>query len=104
MATINSGALRSKLNAFLNSTEGRKRVAGSADVSGDIAAVESAFVQTMLGCASGASGVASDFHSCGGSISNGGGEIIACGTPKEISKCEKSFTGQFLKPILERGY
>lgn len=35
---------------------------------------------------------------------NGGGEIIACGTPEEISKCEKSFTGQFLKPILERGY
>ena len=35
---------------------------------------------------------------------SGGGEIIACGTPKEISKCEKSFTGQFLKPILERGY
>lgn len=35
---------------------------------------------------------------------SGGGEIIACGTPEEISKCEKSFTGQFLKPILERGY
>ena len=77
MATINSGVLRSKLNAFLNSAEGRKRVASSADVSADIAAVESAFVQTMLGCASGASGVASDFHSCGASISNGGGEIIA---------------------------
>lgn len=35
---------------------------------------------------------------------SGGGEIIACGTPEKISKCEKSFTGQFLKPILERGY
>ncbi len=35
---------------------------------------------------------------------SGGGEIIACGTPDEISKCEKSFTGHFLKPILERGY
>lgn len=35
---------------------------------------------------------------------SGGGEIIACGTPEEISKCEKSFTGLFLKPILERGY
>lgn len=34
----------------------------------------------------------------------GGGEIIACGTPEEISKCEKSFTGHFLKSILERGY
>lgn len=35
---------------------------------------------------------------------SGGGEIIACGTPEEISKCENSFTGHFLKPILERGY
>lgn len=35
---------------------------------------------------------------------SGGGEIIACGTPEEISKCEKSFTGHCLKPILERGY
>ena len=35
---------------------------------------------------------------------SGGGEIIACGTPEEISKCEKSFTGHFLKPLLERGY
>lgn len=35
---------------------------------------------------------------------SGGGEIIACGTPEEISKCEKSFTGHFLKSILERGY
>ncbi len=35
---------------------------------------------------------------------SGGGEIIACGTPEKISKCEKSFTGHFLKPILERGY
>ena len=77
MAIINSSALRSKLNAFLNSSEGKKRVAGSADVSGDIAAVESAFIGTMLGCASGASGVASDFHSCGASVSNSGEEIIA---------------------------
>lgn len=35
---------------------------------------------------------------------SGGGEIIACGTPEEISKCEKSFTGHFLKSLLERGY
>lgn len=35
---------------------------------------------------------------------SGGGEIIACGTPEEISKCEKSFTGHFLKSILECGY
>ena len=35
---------------------------------------------------------------------SGGGQIIACGSPEEISRCENSFTGQFLKPILERGY
>jgi len=35
---------------------------------------------------------------------SGGGQVVACGTPEEICKCEKSFTGQFLKPILERGY
>ena len=35
---------------------------------------------------------------------SGGGQIIACGTPEEISRCENSFTGQFLKTILERGY
>lgn len=32
---------------------------------------------------------------------SGGGEIIATGTPEEITKCERSFTGQFLKPILK---
>ncbi len=32
---------------------------------------------------------------------NGGGEIIAQGTPEEIVKNEKSFTGAFLKPVLE---
>jgi len=30
----------------------------------------------------------------------GGGEVIATGTPEEIVKEEKSFTGQFLKPML----
>lgn len=30
-----------------------------------------------------------------------GGEIVACGTPEEVSKCEKSYTGQFLKDILK---
>jgi excinuclease ABC subunit A len=33
-----------------------------------------------------------------------GGEIIACGTPEEIAKNEKSYTGAFLNKILERGY
>ena len=31
-----------------------------------------------------------------------GGQIIAQGTPKEVSKCKNSYTGQYLKPILER--
>lgn len=32
---------------------------------------------------------------------DGGGEIIATGTPEEIVKCEKSYTGKFLKSKLE---
>lgn len=35
---------------------------------------------------------------------NGGGQVICTGTPEEVSECENSFTGQFLKPILKRGY
>lgn len=31
---------------------------------------------------------------------SGGGEIIATGTPEDICKVKKSFTGQYLKPIL----
>lgn len=31
---------------------------------------------------------------------NGGGEIIATGTPEEVVKINSSYTGQFLKPIL----
>ena len=33
---------------------------------------------------------------------NKGGEIIAMGTPEEVSKVEKSYTGQFLKRVLKR--
>ena len=33
---------------------------------------------------------------------NMGGEIVACGTPEEVSKVENSYTGQFLKEILEK--
>ena len=33
---------------------------------------------------------------------NMGGEVVACGTPEEVSKVEKSYTGQFLKEILEK--
>ena len=29
-----------------------------------------------------------------------GGTVVACGTPEEIAKCEKSYTGQFLKKML----
>ena len=34
---------------------------------------------------------------------NRGGTIVAKGTPEEIAKVEKSYTGQFLKPLLEEG-
>jgi len=30
---------------------------------------------------------------------SGGGEVIAKGTPKEVSKVKKSYTGQYLKPL-----
>lgn len=33
---------------------------------------------------------------------NGGGEIIAEGTPEEVAKSKKSYTGQYLKPLLEK--
>jgi len=33
---------------------------------------------------------------------DGGGEIVATGTPEEIVKEKRSYTGQFLKPVLER--
>jgi excinuclease ABC subunit A len=33
---------------------------------------------------------------------NGGGQILATGTPKVIAKTAKSHTGQFLKPLLAR--
>ena len=31
---------------------------------------------------------------------NGGGTIVATGTPEQVAKNEKSYTGQFLKTIL----
>ena len=31
---------------------------------------------------------------------NAGGEIVACGTPEEVAKCKKSYTGKYLKPLL----
>jgi excinuclease ABC subunit A len=33
---------------------------------------------------------------------DGGGEIVAAGTPEDIAKVKRSYTAQFLKPVLER--
>ncbi len=33
---------------------------------------------------------------------NGGGKIVAAGTPEELVKCKKSYTGKYLKPMLEK--
>ena len=33
---------------------------------------------------------------------DGGGEIVASGPPEEVVKVKRSYTGQFLKPVLER--
>ncbi|MCB1436188.1 MAG: excinuclease ABC subunit UvrA [Rhodobiaceae bacterium] len=33
---------------------------------------------------------------------DGGGEIVACGTPENVIAEPRSYTGQFLKPVLER--
>ena len=31
-----------------------------------------------------------------------GGTIVAEGTPEEVAKCKKSYTGRYLKPLLEK--
>ena len=33
---------------------------------------------------------------------HGGGEVVATGTPEEIATVEKSYTGQYIAPVLER--
>ena len=33
---------------------------------------------------------------------DGGGEIVATGTPEDIVKVKRSYTGQFLAPVLAR--
>ena len=33
---------------------------------------------------------------------DGGGEIVASGTPEEVVKEKRSYTGAFLKPVLAR--
>jgi excinuclease ABC subunit A len=32
---------------------------------------------------------------------NGGGTVVKCGTPEEIAKCKKSYTGMYLKKMLK---
>jgi excinuclease ABC subunit A len=31
-----------------------------------------------------------------------GGRVVGCGTPEEIAKLKTSFTGQFLKKVLQK--
>ena len=31
-----------------------------------------------------------------------GGRIVACGTPEELCQVPESYTGRYLKPVLER--
>jgi excinuclease ABC subunit A len=31
---------------------------------------------------------------------DGGGRVVACGTPEQIAEVEESYTGRFLKPVL----
>ena len=41
---------------------------------------------------------------CGGRLAiepNEGGTVVTAGTPEQVAKCEKSYTGQFLKEILK---
>lgn len=33
---------------------------------------------------------------------DGGGQVVATGTPEEVAKVKESYTGQYLKPVLER--
>ncbi|GAY77289.1 excinuclease ABC subunit A [Sporolactobacillus inulinus] len=35
---------------------------------------------------------------------NGGGTIVATGTPEQIAAVEESYTGRYLKPVLERDH
>ncbi|MEO7732792.1 MAG: hypothetical protein ABIY55_17610, partial [Kofleriaceae bacterium] len=32
-----------------------------------------------------------------------GGAVIATGTPEQVARIPESYTGQFVKPLLERG-
>ena len=34
---------------------------------------------------------------------DGGGEIVAAGTPEDVVRGKRSYTGQYLKEVLKRG-
>ena len=34
---------------------------------------------------------------------DGGGTIVAAGTPEDVARTKESYTGQYLKPVLARG-
>ena len=36
-------------------------------------------------------------------VGDGGGTIVATGTPEEVAACPESYTGHYLKGVLERG-
>jgi len=31
-----------------------------------------------------------------------GGAVVVCGTPEDVAACEESYTGQYLKRVLEK--
>ena len=33
---------------------------------------------------------------------DGGGELVVAGTPEEVAACEESYTGKYLKKMLDR--
>ena len=33
---------------------------------------------------------------------DGGGTVVCAGTPEDVAKCKESYTGQYLKPMLEK--
>ena len=37
-----------------------------------------------------------------GPAGSGGGTVVATGTPEEVAQCAASYTGQYLKRVLEK--
>ena len=33
---------------------------------------------------------------------DGGGKLVSVGTPEDVAMCKESYTGQYLKDVLER--